>query len=210
MSRCRSKNHINFFFQADQLIILAGCLVFEHPDRIYTHFQNEHDSDPGMMLAPQAFPFRPAQDAKALPHLPHGLVPTYTVSPSLVLPGRKKKTTTKSDSELYSAQAKQHLTFWSFFEYGESLDGPEERSMKEHDLDFQPLHHPTSSFGNEPWPAFAVSAEPAVVPLVNQVSSPPVATKISPPSKPDVPAPQSFLYQAFKRYLETSHDDFEL
>ncbi|KAF8488529.1 hypothetical protein JB92DRAFT_3016552 [Gautieria morchelliformis] len=181
----------------------AGCRVFEHLDRMYLHFQNDHDSDPGMMLAPQAFPFRPSQDAKPLPPLPHGLVPTYTVSPCLVLPGRKKKITTKSDSEPYTDQAKRHLTFWSLFEYGESLDGHEERSMKEHDLDFEPLHHPTSLSGKEPWPGFAVSAEPVVVPLINQVSSPPVATRISLPSKPDVPAPQTFLYQAFKRYLET-------
>lgn len=169
---------------------------------MHTHFQNEHDSATGMVLAPQAFPFRPTPDATPLPPLPYGSVPTYSVLPSLVLPARRKKKVKEPESipELHNAE--QHLTFWSCFEFGESLDRHEERRMREHDLDFQPLHHPIPLSGKKSWPGFAISAQPAAMSHMNFVSAPPGPTGV-PPSKLNTPsAPQNFLYQAFKRYLE--------
>ena len=171
-------------------------------NKIYIHFQNVHDSSQSMMLAPRAFPFVPALDTTPLPPLPQGSIPTYSVFPPLVSPGWRKTDVTGCESTSESNKAQQHLTFWSCFEFGESLDESDERRMREHDLGFQPLHHPIPLSGKEPWPGFAISAEPAAVSYLDSVSAPPVPTGISPPCKINTPAPQTFLYQAFKRYLE--------
>ena len=186
-----------------KLLMIVGCQVLELLDRVYVHFQNDHGSDSDMVLAPQAFPFLPVPDTAPLPPLPCGPVPMYTISPLMILPGRRKNAATDYALVPSSNESEQHLTFWSCFEFRELLDAQEERSMKEHDLDFEPLRHPASLSIKEPWPEFTILAEPVVAPYTNLVSSPPIGIgTYSSPSQPDGVASRSFLYHAFKRYLE--------
>lgn len=74
--------------------------------------------------------------------------------------------------------------------------------MRSHDLDFEPLHHPASLDDKDPWPEFAVSAEPAAE-QQDLLSIPPQTSvgTLPPPSQVNGAA-RTFLYHAFKRYLE--------
>jgi hypothetical protein len=193
-------------FKLTEGVVFVDCQVLDLLDRIYVHFQNDHDSHPNMILAPQAFPFIPTPDPTPMPPLPHGLVPTYMLSPLIITPGRRTKPPKAPDpaSAPSPTNTEHHLTFWSCFEYREHMDVQDERSMRRNDIDFEPLRHPVSLSDKDPWPEFAVSAEQAEVPQKNLVSAPLMPTSISPPppSRVNRAASQTFLYHAFKKYLE--------
>jgi hypothetical protein len=102
------------------------------------------------------------------------------------------------DRDLYP---KHHVTRWSCFQYDEQPDEKEELpNMKLHDLDFAPLKRPRLDSKSTPWPKFTIKARPISQPSRIGLSAPPTKT---PSTIPDISeAPPTFLYKAFKEYME--------
>jgi hypothetical protein len=173
------------------------------------HFKNDHNNPPSigtigtslLLLAPQALPFCPIPHDTPLHALPLGLLPIYSVTPSVsFLPGRKRKPEPARAHCL--GKPPERLTLWSCFEFAEQLQPNEERSMRECDLGFEPLQRPPGLSGTTAWPKFAIPAQLAVPESPSQVSQPPVL----PPR--DIPARSpTFLYEAFEKWIQTSAKD---
>ncbi|KAF8578991.1 hypothetical protein K439DRAFT_1663409 [Ramaria rubella] len=183
--------------------LVGGCNSLQLPERIYTHFLDEHTGESDTMLAPQALPFQPTSfhSDTPLPVLPQDLIPIHSLIPlvnmSTGLRGKRAlecKSTTASE-------AKKYTTLWSCFAFDEHNNAQELESV-EYDLSFEPLHRPTFRNEKAAWPELAISAQPKGFSAFDQISAP---LMVLPPSRLTSssyrPSP-SFLYDAFKNYLE--------